>query len=75
MLLSPPLSLSPVVQLVGVNQTVAESDGEVEVCLEMDRETEIPVSVNVTFTKNTDPAMTPAQGVYTHHTQTHFSPW
>ena len=53
-----------VIQVVGVNRTVDESEGSVEVCFMMDKEADIPISIELTFTKNIDPSMTPAQGIY-----------
>ena len=53
-----------VIQVVGVNRTVDESEGSVEVCFMMDNEADIPISIELTFTKNIDPSMTPAQGIF-----------
>ena len=56
------LMFTAVITIVGMNETVDEADGSVDICLMMDKEAEIPVSVDLEFDKNTDPSMTPAQG-------------
>ena len=56
------------IQVVGFNRTVDESEGSVEVCFMMDKEADIPISIELTFiTKNIDPSTTPAQGTYLSH--------
>lgn len=51
------------IHIVGVNRTVSESDGKVEVCLVMDRVAEVPVSLDITFSKDADPNMNSAEGL------------
>ena len=56
------LIFSAVITIVGMNDTVDEAEGTVDICLMMDKEAEIPVSVDLEFDKISDPSMTPAQG-------------
>lgn len=62
MLLIALLIFSAVIIIVGMNETVDEADGTVDICLMMDKEAEIPVSVDLEFDKINDPSMNPAQG-------------
>lgn len=50
--------------MVGVNKTVNESEGSVDVCFMMDKVSELPVSVEIGFTKDVGTSKAPAQGKY-----------
>ena len=61
-ILTTPSLLPAVIKVGGVNSTVDESEGSVDVCLTMDKEAEIPISVDLNFSGNVDSEMVPAQG-------------
>ena len=58
------MSVSVGIQVVGVNRTVDESEGSVEVCFMMDNVAEIPISIQVTFDMGVNTSVMPALGIY-----------